>query len=124
MDNRKIILAFYVAASAVLWVLSRACIQYFYLSFYQIRRLPGILVVREVVPFVLAVACFGILIKHARVNELLEEVVSELKKVTWPTRDEVVRSTTVVIICIALASGILGVFDVVWGKVIGILLRT
>jgi len=42
----------------------------------------------------------------------LEEIVSELKKVTWPTRDEVVYLTTVVII-VAIAVGIvLGGIDI------------
>jgi preprotein translocase SecE subunit len=123
MDNRKLILAFYLISSMVLWLLSRSAIQYFYLTFYQIRRVPGIAVMREALPIVLAVACFLILIRHARVNLVLEEVVSELKKVTWPSRDEVVRSTTVVLVCITFASLVLAAFDLIWGKVIGYLLK-
>jgi preprotein translocase subunit SecE len=124
MDNRKIILSFYFTVSAVLWFLSRAAIQYFYLTFYQIRRLPGISFLKEAAPFVLGIACFLILLNHARANLVLEEVVSELKKVTWPDRQEVVRATTVVIICIMVASFILAGFDLMWGKVISYLLNT
>jgi len=119
MDNRKIILAFYVTASAVLGFLIRASIQYFYLTFYQFRRLPGIAITREAVPIVVAFLCFFILLRHAKANALMEDVVSELKKVTWPGREEVVRSTIVVMICIVICSLILGAFDVVWGRGIG-----
>lgn len=123
MDNRKIILSFYLASSAVLWILSRSAIQYFHLTFYQIRRLPGINIIREALPVVLAISCFLILVKHPKVNTVLEEVVSELKKVTWPSREEVIRSTTVVLVCITIASLVLASFDLLFGKVIGYLLK-
>jgi preprotein translocase subunit SecE len=122
MDNRKIILAFYVASSAVLWALTRGILVYLN-TFYQVRRLPGIDFIREALPIVLALACFIILIRHTRVNEFMEEVVSELRKVTWPGREEVVRSTFVVIVCIAVASLILGAFDMIWGKLVGYLMK-
>jgi preprotein translocase SecE subunit len=123
MDNRKLIVASYIVASMVAWFLSRSAIQYFYLTFYQIRRLPGITFLREALPFALGATTFVILIRHPKVNMVLEEVVAELKKVTWPTRQEVVRSTTVVLICILIASFILAGFDLVWGKVITSLLK-
>ncbi len=119
MDNRKIILAFYVTVSAVLGFLIRSSIQYFYLTFYQFRRLPGIAITREAVPIAVAFLTFYILVRHQKMNTLMEDVVSELKKVTWPGREEVVRSTIVVMICIMICSLILGAFDVIWGKSIG-----
>ncbi len=124
MDNRKIILASYVGTSMLVWFLTRSFVQYLYLQFYQIRRLAGIDVIREAVPLILALAVFGFLFKKASVNTYMEEVVVELKKVTWPSRQDVVRSTTVVIICILIASAILATFDAIWGKVIGLLLQT
>lgn len=123
MDNRKIIITCYLVAGLIVWFLSRSTIQYAYLTFYQIRRLPGIGFGREVLPFLLGAALFVFFLRHARVNTVMEEVVSELRKVTWPSRPEVVRSTSVVIVCIVIASAILGTFDMVWGRVIGYLLN-
>ena len=52
----------------------------------------------------------------------LEEIVSELKKVTWPTRDETIYLTTVVII-VAVAVGIvLGLVDIFFNWLIDQLL--
>lgn len=124
MDNRKIIVGFQLVASAVLWFLSRALIEWSFLKFYQLRRLPGAVGLREGVPVVLGLVLFVVLYKHRRVNEILDEVVSELRKVTWPTMTEVQRSTIVVIVCIVFASGILASFDFLWGKVIGFLLHS
>lgn len=123
MDNRKLILSFYAFVAAVVWILSRAFVQYLHSTLYQIRRLPGILQVREILPGVLAIIVFFVLLRNARVNTYMEEVVAELKKVTWPNRDDVVRSTIVVLACILIASVILGVFDAMFGKVMGFLLK-
>lgn len=124
MDNRKVIVASYLAASMTLWFLTRSAIQWFYLTFYQVRRLPGIGFAREALPVIVGAATLIILLRHARVNTLLDEVVSELKKVTWPGREEVIKSTTVVLVCVLFASFILAGFDLVWGKLIGFLLHS
>jgi preprotein translocase subunit SecE len=123
MDNRKIIVGFQLVASTVLWFLSRSFIQWSFLKFYQLRRVPGAAGIKEAVPVLLALVLFVVLFQHRRVNEVLDEVVSELRKVTWPTLSDVQKSTVVVIVCILFASGILATFDFVWGKVIGYLLH-
>lgn len=123
MDNRKLILAFYMVCSAVLWFLSRSFIEWTYHTFYAIRRYAAVGVLREALPVVLGIGLFAILLRHPRANTVMDEVVSELKKVTWPSRDDVVKSTTVVIICILIASFLLAGFDLLWGQVIGYLLH-
>ncbi|NBV50912.1 preprotein translocase subunit SecE [bacterium] len=52
----------------------------------------------------------------------MDDVISELKKVTWPAADDVKKSTIVVMVCILLASGLLALFDLFFGKVVGFLL--
>ena len=42
----------------------------------------------------------------------LEEIISELKKVAWPTREETAYLTTVVIIVAVAAGVVLGVVDI------------
>jgi preprotein translocase subunit SecE len=122
MENRKIIVSIYISAGILAWFLSRASILYLTSAYYMFGRIPGIHVGSEVVPAILGLATFFILFRHPKVNEVLEEVVSELKKVTWPGREDVVRSTYVVMVCIVLASIFLAAFDLLWGKVIGVLL--
>lgn len=48
---------------------------------------------------------------------LVNEVATELKKVTWPSPQEVKMSTIVVIFMTILSAVILGFFDLVWSKV-------
>jgi preprotein translocase SecE subunit len=55
-----------------------------------------------------------LLYRHPRVNELAHEVVGELSRVTWPTRDETYYSTVVVIVTSVIAALYTGVFDALW----------
>ena len=53
----------------------------------------------------------------------LKEVRQELKKVTWPSRRELMASTLVVIIAVAVMALVLGVFDFSISRAMTILLR-
>ncbi len=56
------------------------------------------------------------LYRHPRVYQLAHEVVSELSKVTWPSKDETYYSTLVVIVTSVIAALYCGVFDAVWSS--------
>jgi preprotein translocase subunit SecE len=47
----------------------------------------------------------------SRIKNYIKESVGELKKVSWPKKDEIVSSTWVVIVFIILFSVILGLID-------------
>jgi len=53
----------------------------------------------------------------------LKEVREELKKVVWPTRDEVIRLTAVVIIVSLLVGFFLGALDFVFVNITKLLLK-
>ncbi len=52
----------------------------------------------------------------------LQEVRSELKRVVWPTRQEAIRLTSVVIIVSALVGVYIGALDYLFAKIMGGLL--
>ncbi len=55
--------------------------------------------------------------RHPTLSTLSNEVVIELKKVTWPTAQETRGATVVVIITVFIMATILGVFDFFWSNV-------
>ena len=122
MDNRKIIVSFYLVASLVTWLLSHNFVLWLSTKVYEIRRLPGLKFVLEAIPAIAALVTFVVLLRHPKTNVVLDEVVIELKKVTWPKKEDVVKSTWVVLVCIVFISLILAGFDAMWGKVISYLL--
>jgi preprotein translocase subunit SecE len=63
------------------------------------------------------------LYRNERVHTLVTDVVTELAKVTWPTREETYVSTVVVIITSLIAAAIVGAFDFVWSFVTDLLYK-
>jgi preprotein translocase subunit SecE len=59
-----------------------------------------------------------------KIIQFFKDSFSELKKVTWPSREEVLASTKVVIIMILLIALILGLFDVLLYQLLYFLFRT
>jgi len=53
----------------------------------------------------------------ANKSNFIKECAAELKKVTWPTRDDVVASVKVVLISTVIIAAILGGFDVLYAKI-------
>ncbi len=54
--------------------------------------------------------------------KFLKEVRSELKRVVWPTRQEAIRLTSVVIIVSVIIGIYIGVLDYIFAKIMGLLL--
>jgi preprotein translocase subunit SecE len=54
--------------------------------------------------------------KNDRVYHLVNEVATELKKVTWPSAKEVRSSTLVVIVMSLISAVVLFLFDLMWSS--------
>jgi len=53
----------------------------------------------------------------------ITEVKVEMQKVSWSTKDELVGSTTVVIVSTLLLAMFIGIIDIVLSRFIGLILR-
>ena len=69
------------------------------------------------VGILVGVATFLVMNRHPIVYSFTDESVTELRKVTWPTKDDTVRSTTVVIIATFFIAATLASYDFVWARV-------
>ena len=58
-----------------------------------------------------------------KVTKFLKEARAELKKVSWPTREEVTNSTIVVIISVILVSIFLGIFDKIITEIVRLVIK-
>jgi len=58
-----------------------------------------------------------------KVTTFLQEVQAETKKVTWPSRKDVLGSTMVVIVGVFIVASFLGIIDFALSLVIGSLIR-
>jgi len=62
--------------------------------------------------------------RNKKVHSMIEEIASELAKVTWPTKQEVTNNTTVVIVTTAVATAFFALMDRFWGFVTDWVYRT
>ena len=60
--------------------------------------------------------------QRVTVSQFLTEVRAEMKKVTWPTRDEVISYTIVVLITVVLIGGLVYVADIAFTKLVDIVI--
>jgi preprotein translocase subunit SecE len=58
-----------------------------------------------------------------RAQEFVREVVAEFRKVSWPSRQELINSTVVVITVTVVVSLFLGAVDVVLARIVERILR-
>ena len=57
-----------------------------------------------------------------KIQRFFQETVGELRKVSWPTRQEAIRMTQIVIAVILIMAAILGGLDWVYAKFFGVIL--
>ena len=58
-----------------------------------------------------------------KIKNFFREVKIELKKVVFPSRDEVVGSTKVVVVLVLIVAVFLGLIDLILSKLIGVLVQ-
>ncbi|RJQ47389.1 MAG: preprotein translocase subunit SecE [Nitrospiraceae bacterium] len=58
-----------------------------------------------------------------RKKNFFKEVKTELKKVVFPSRDEVIGSTKVVVVMVFIIAMFLGMIDLLLSKLIGMVVR-
>lgn len=58
-----------------------------------------------------------------RIKNFFREVKTEIKKVVFPSRDEVLGSTKVVVVMVFIIAVFLGIIDFLLSKLIGMVVR-
>ena len=58
-----------------------------------------------------------------RVQQFFREVAAEFRRVNWPSRAEVVRSTTVVLAVVLILALYLSAVDVGLSRIVGVILK-
>ena len=58
-----------------------------------------------------------------RIQQFFREVAAEFRRVNWPSRAEVGRSTAVVVIVVVVLAFYLGAVDVGLSRIVGVILK-
>ncbi len=83
-------------------------------SFDWEARVQNIELIFRIASIAVAGLIFLSLYKNDRSNQFMNEVVTELSRVTWPTQKETASATIVVMIMVLISGMILGLLDYLW----------
>ena len=121
-NNQKWIHLCYVAAAALLAFVVFLLVGKFASALELDGRIHNLETLLRIGSMGIGVITFVILYRSGSVGTFMNEVVTELSKVTWPTQDETVKATIAVMIAVTIAGFILWVADTLWVQVLRLVL--
>lgn len=123
--QRFVLLAFVVGAVFAAAVLQAAVGSLFiYLDMQDVRVMGGLFNTSDLVALAGGFVAFFGLLRNASAVQFTDEVVGELLKVTWPTREEALQAASTVIFTALFVSVVIGFYDLMWNNVASAFLYT
>ena len=112
------ILTFVISALLTTWVMTSALTSGFArFGVPDSRFLFGTLSTTTAIALGTGLVVFVGLVRNARVMTFTDEVIDQLSRVTWPTREETVRASGTVVLTTLFTAGLLSAFDFLWKNV-------
>lgn len=121
--NAKILTMSFAVAAALTGLTLSLLIQTFSGVFSWMARLAGQDWFRHGVPVSVGLIVFLILRLNPKVLTWGDEVVSEVRKVVWPSRKDTTAMTIVVCVMVLISSLVITSFDFVSGYVVNLLMK-
>jgi preprotein translocase SecE subunit len=122
--QRYVLLVFVVAAFLVGFTVQAATVSGFAQFAYPDNRLMGVLSTSSAISLLSAALTFVGLIRYPTASTFTGEVVGELMRVTWPTREEALRAATTVVLTAIFTATLVAVFDFTWKNLADLILFT
>lgn len=119
--NSKVLTMSFAAFAAVVAVTISVLLRALGAAFGVVARLSDSDMIRHGMPVLIGIAIFAVLQFNPRVLAWGDEVVSEIRKVVWPSRKDTTAMTIVVVIMVIISSVIVTSFDFVSGYLVRIL---
>lgn len=115
MNNQKYILLSFLAGASLIGLAVRGLLVPSLAAFeVSDPAVAGGVLVSDLVGIAVAAGTFIGLNRNTASRSFTDEAITELRKVTWPSREETVRSTIVVVVFSVVLAGALGFYDYVW----------
>ena len=85
-------------------------------------RIHNVELVLRGISLLIGLIVFFVLYRHEQANQFMNEVVTELVRVTWPTQKETSNGTIIVIVMVLVSGMFLGFFDYIWTNLLKMVL--
>lgn len=119
ISNKKWILLSYTIISVLVWITFAKFFNsiFSWFNINDINILGPQFKLSTLIGLLITLGALIFCVKSPTIMTLSDEIIIELRKVSWPTKQETYYSTLVVIVTVLIMAVILGIFDAVWLKV-------
>ncbi|KHD86987.1 MAG: preprotein translocase subunit SecE [Bdellovibrio sp. ArHS] len=121
--NSKILTISFAIAAILVGLTTSLLIKAFAGAFGVVARAADSDMVRHGLPVALGLVVFAVLQFNPKVMSWGEEVVSEIRKVVWPSRKDTTAMTIACIVMVLISSVIISSFDLISGFFINYLMK-
>ncbi|KYG61992.1 preprotein translocase subunit SecE [Bdellovibrio bacteriovorus] len=121
--NSKILTISFAIAAILVGLTTSLLIKAFAGAFGVVARAADSDIVRHGVPVALGLVVFAVLQFNPKVMSWGEEVVSEIRKVVWPSRKDTTAMTIACVVMVLISSVIISSFDLISGFFINYLMK-
>lgn len=121
--NSKILTLSFATAAVLAAFVLHMLIKILAGAFGVVARVSDTDLVRHGLPVVAGLALFLIFQFNSKVNVWADEVVTEVRKVVWPSSKDTTAMTIVVIIFVLIAALIITSFDLISGQFMNLLVK-
>jgi preprotein translocase subunit SecE len=118
-NNKKILTMCYLAVAGLTAFSTGLLIEAFASIIPGLATITTHDFVQHGLPIVLGLAVFFGLQFNTKVNVYFDEVITEIKKIVWPSRRDTTAMTIVVCVIVVIAGFCLAIFDGVSGYMVG-----
>jgi preprotein translocase SecE subunit len=125
VENQRAVAVLFILAGVLGGVFARSLVvAVMGYAALQDTLLAGVIPVSMLIGIVAGIATLMVLLRNQRANAFTDSVVTELRRVTWPTREETFGNTGIVIGATVFFATLLSTYDFLWAKLTGFFLYT
>lgn len=117
-SNQNIVNFAFVVAGFIAFFIAGVLLEVLAGAFGPVARFRNIEVVKHGLPVAVGVGLFLILVFNKKIQVWADEVVTEVRKVVWPSRKDTTAMTIVCCVMVVMAGIALGLFDLLASQLI------
>ncbi len=122
--NKKIRAVAFILAGAIAAIVIEILFESLAVTFGRVARLRNDETLRHGVPILVGLITFLYLQFNPKIRAWADECISEVRKVVWPSKQEVTGMTVVVTAFVSIIGLGLGIFDFVSGQLVTTFIQT
>lgn len=123
-SNKKIRAVAFILAGALVAITVDVIFESLAVTFGSVARLRNNETLMHGLPIAVGLVTFMVLQFSPKVRVWADECISEVRKVVWPSKQEVTAMTVVVCVMVSLVGLGLGIFDFVSGQLVTAFIQT